>query len=154
MKIHGEWVTTLVNDVVVRTTAGSFNLEGTIACFHDTQKTAPTDRPWAIFNHAINWEMSNEEALQAYPMMRDWVFSHGCVCIVVIVSTGMRLKIHQKQTGGYSDDQVRYLTDIDEAFAWLNSKGFPFNMADYPHNDFLEHVKKAAELKDLGFIRF
>ncbi|MCU6435619.1 hypothetical protein LPB67_17710 [Undibacterium sp. Jales W-56] len=141
MKIHGEWEISLVGNVLVRTTAGSFNEQGTLACFRDTQKKAPVGTPWAGLTNAAHWEMSSARSLQAFPQMREWAFQHGCVCLAVVVPDQMRMTIHQRQTGNLPDNLVRYFSDMAEACAWLTAKGFPFTPEDYPHADFIERTR-------------
>ncbi|MFZ6846018.1 hypothetical protein [Undibacterium sp. RuTC16W] len=143
MKIHGEWEISLVRNVLVRTTAGSFNEQGTLACFRDTQEKAPVGTPWAGLTNAAHWEMSSASSLQAFPQMREWAFQHGCVCLAVIVPDQMRLAIHQRQTGNLPEHLVHYFSDMQEACIWLTSKGFPFAPADYPHAAFIERTKPA-----------
>ncbi|MBC3884580.1 hypothetical protein [Undibacterium griseum] len=137
MKIHGLWKISLVRNVLVRTTAGSFNEAGTQACFAETQQKAPVDKPWAGLTNAANWEMSNAAALQSFPKMREWAFQNNCVCLAVVVPSQIRQLIHQRQTGHMPENLVRYFSNMEEACDWLTERGFPFTIADYPHEDFV-----------------
>lgn len=143
MKIHGEWAISLVRNVLVRSTAGSFNEAGTLACFRETQRLAPTGTPWAGLTNAVHWEMSNASALQAFPQMRAWAFKHGCVCLAVIVPSRIRKEIHQRQTGNLPENLVHYFASMEEACAWLTAQGFPFAPADYPHAEFIARTRVA-----------
>ena len=141
MKIHGEWAISLVRDVLVRSTAGSFNEAGTMACFKEIQKKAPAGTPWAGLTNAAHWEMSSANALQAFPQMREWAFKHGCVCQAVVVPSRIRMEIHQRQTGNLAEYLVHYFAVMEEACAWLTAKGFPFSPKDYPHNEFIARAQ-------------
>jgi hypothetical protein len=142
MKIHGEWKITLVRDVLVRTTFGSFNDEGTLACYRDTQSKAPIGSAWASLTNAAHWEMSNIASLQSFAEMREWAFANGCVCVAVVMPDILRKEIHQRQTGNLSENLVRYFSTITDACAWLTSRGFAFSAADYPHTDFIANMQK------------
>lgn len=144
MKIHGAWEITLVKNVLVRTTAGSFNEQGTLACFRETQEKAPVAQAWAGLTNAANWEMSNAASLQAFPQMREWAFAHGCVCLAVIVPNAVRMNIHQRQTGNLPQELVHYFSDMATACEWLTSKGFPFTPAEYPHTAFVTKTAPAT----------
>lgn len=143
MKIHGQWEITVVRNVLVRTTAGSFNEEGTWACFLDTKKKAPVSQPWAGLTNAAHWEMSNVDSLQAFPKMHEWAFQNSCVCLAVVVPDNMRKEIHRRQTGNLPEDLVHYFSTIEEACTWLTSRGFDFTVADYPHAEFIARTRKA-----------
>lgn len=144
MKIHGDWIITLVRNVLVRTTFGSFNDEGTWACFLDTKQKAPAGSAWAGLTNAAHWEMSNIDSLQSITEMREWAFGNGCVCLAVVVPDTFRQAIHQRQTGNLSEELVHYFSTIEDACAWLTSRGFAFSVADYPHADFIEKLQKLS----------
>lgn len=144
MKIHGEWAITLVRNVLVRTTSGSFNEDGTWACFRDTKQKAPVGSAWAGLTNAEYWEMSNIDSLQAFPEMRDWAFNHGCVCLAVVVPDTLRQEIHRRQTGNLPENLVHYFSTLKDACDWLTSRGFDFSVADYPHADFIAKTQKSG----------
>jgi len=144
MKIHGLWKITLVGNVLVRTTAGRFNDQGTLACFQDTQLKAPIGTQWAILGDATHWELSNASSLQSFPQMREWVFAHGCQCIAMVVPNQVCQMIHQRQTGHFPEDSVRYFSSMQDACEWLEQKGFPFDLNTYPHHAFLEKYLKSG----------
>ncbi|CAN5690412.1 hypothetical protein BH11PSE12_BH11PSE12_19810 [soil metagenome] len=140
MKIHGEWEITLVRNVLVRTTAGSFNDEGTQACFLETQQKAPSTMAWAGLTNAANWEMSSATSLQAFAHMREWAFTHGCTCLAVVVPNRIRMEIHRRQTGNAPQDLVHYFSSLETACTWLTGRGFAFTLDDYPHQAFVDRT--------------
>lgn len=142
MKIHGDWIITLVRNVLVRTTFGGFNEEGTWACFLDTKQKAPVGSAWAGLTNASHWEMSSMDSLKAFPEMREWAFANGCVCLAVVVQDNLRKEIHQRQTGNLPEDLVHYFSTIEDACLWLTARGFAFSVADYPHAEFIEKMQK------------
>ncbi|TXI90483.1 MAG: hypothetical protein E6Q34_08865 [Burkholderiaceae bacterium] len=142
MKIHGEWKISVVRNVLVRTTAGIFNDEGTLAVFEETKLKAPIEQPWAGLTNAERWEMSTASSLQLFPGMREWAFANNCVCLAIVVPSALKKKIHQQQTGDFPPDKVAYFNDLDSACAWLSNKGFPITRAEYPHAEFLEHSRQ------------
>lgn len=137
MKIHGEWRISVVGDVMVRTTAGSFNERGTKAVFQETLEKMPQGRPWVTLGDARLWEMSNAASLQAIPAMRDWLFEHGCVGLAIVLPGVIRSLIFQRETGSTPNEQLQFFSTLEEACAWLTSLGFPFSVTDYPHSEFV-----------------
>lgn len=138
MKIHGEWEITVVRNILVRTTAGIFNDEGTLAVFEETKNKAPTEQSWAGLTNAERWEMSTASSLQMFPGMREWAFANNCRGLAIVVPSNLKKKIHQQQTGQYPPDKVAYFSDLESACAWLTQKGFPISPEEYPHREFLE----------------
>lgn len=141
MKIHGEWKISLVRNILVRSTAGVFNNEGTLAVFEETKATAPIHAPWAGLTNAENWEMSTASSLQLFPSMREWAFENNCHCLAIVLPSLLKKKIHQQQTGQFPEEFVRYFSDLDQACAWLSGKGFPITADEYPHYDFIERTR-------------
>lgn len=141
MKIHGEWEISTIRNILVRSTAGIFNNEGTVAVFEETKAKAPTNDAWAGLTNAENWEMSTASSLQLFPGMREWAFENNCRCLAIVVTSLLKTKIHQQQTGQFSEDVVKYFTSLDEACDWLTSKGFPVTADEYPHRDFIERTR-------------
>lgn len=144
MKIHGEWEITVLRNILVRTTAGIFNDEGTLAVFEETKQKAPIHAPWAGLTNAERWEMSTASSLQMFPGMREWAFANNCVCLAIVVPSVLKKKIHQQQTGDFPTDKVAYFNDLSSACAWLTKKGFSVSPEEYPHYDFLEHSRKLS----------
>lgn len=142
MKIHGHWKITLVGNVMVRTTFGSFNLEGTQACYLDQKNKAPVGTPWASLNNGLYWDMSTLDSLRSFPEMREWAFKNGCVCVAVVLSDQLRQQIHKIQTGNLPEDVLSYFSNIEDACHWLTQRGFAISAADYPHDDFIDKMKK------------
>lgn len=141
MKIHGEWEISVVRNILVRSTAGVFNNEGTLAVFEETKAKAPTHAAWAGLTNAENWEMSTASSLQLFPNMREWAFQNNCHCLAIVVTSALKTKIHQQQTGQYAEDIVKYFTNLRDACQWLTDKGFPINEDEYPHRDFIERTR-------------
>lgn len=139
-KIHGEWEITLVRNVLVRSTAGAFNLEGMLSCFQEFQQKVPAT-PWASLADGSNWEMSSAKALRTIQDMRRWTFSHHCVCSAIVIPGQLRRNIHQRESGDFPDELVRYFSDMEAACVWLTAKGFPFAPADYPHQEFIARTR-------------
>lgn len=134
----------MVGNVMVRTSAGSFNEEGTQACFRETQQLAPRDRPWVILADASLWTLSNLESLKLFPGMREWAFTHGCQKIAMVMPSPLIQTIHQRNTGNFPQDKVRYFPVMQEAIDWLADNGFVFDPADYPHHEFLQRWQANA----------
>ncbi|MDE2428211.1 MAG: hypothetical protein KGM99_05750 [Burkholderiales bacterium] len=140
LKVHGEWEITLVRNVLVRSTAGSLNVAGMYACFQEVKAKAPATA-WASLSNGSNWEMSSAEALQTLKAMRQWVFSHHCACVAVVIPGLLRRNIHQRETGAAGEQNVRYFSSLEQACAWLSDRGFRITPEDYPHYAFLERTK-------------
>lgn len=140
MNKHGQWEMTLVNDVLVRSVAGHFNLAGTISCFQEMQEIAPKNRPWGFLGNAQNWEMSSEDSFKMIKEMKEWKFKNGCMCSAIIIPTAFRKKIYQINSEAIPSDTVKYFDDLESAAAWLTEKGFPFLVKDYPHNEFIRRT--------------
>ncbi|MBR7801336.1 hypothetical protein [Undibacterium fentianense] len=149
MKIHGEWEISVIRQILIRSTAGVFNREGTLAVFQETQEKAPIQAPWVGLTNAENWEMSGAESLQLFPSMREWAFAHQCQALAVVVPSELKKKIHQTQTGIFSKDQVAYFTRLDAACEWLTQKGFRISPEEYPHAEFIRRTKPQTP-DDLG----
>lgn len=141
MKIHGEWEISVIRQILVRSTAGTFNEEGTLAVFKEFQQKAPIQLPWAGLSNAENWEMSTAGSLQLFPAMREWAFSHNCQALAVVLPSKLKTKIHQSQTGKVHEDQLAYFTKLEEACTWLSVKGFPISAEEYPHHEFIRRTK-------------
>ncbi len=141
MKIHGEWEISLIRNILVRSTAGVFNNEGTLAVFEETKATAPIQAPWAGLTNAENWEMSSASSLQMFPGMREWAFENNCKCLAIVVPSMLKKKIHQQQTGHFPEELVRYFTDLEQACQWLSERGFAITADEYPHHAFIERTR-------------
>lgn len=158
MKIHGEWRISLVGanqDILVRTTAGSFNERGTNAVFQETLEKMPQDRPWVTLGDARLWEMSNATSLQAIPAMRDWLFQRGCVGLAIVLPGRIRSLIFQRETGSTPNELMQFFATLEDACEWLTSLGFPFTPADYPHNEFVTQflAKQTHDVLDFPTIK-
>ncbi|MBC3872709.1 hypothetical protein [Undibacterium flavidum] len=140
-KIHGEWEITVIRQILIRSTAGVFNEEGTRAVFEETQMKAPIAAPWVGLTNAENWEMSGATSLQLFPGMREWAFAHHCVALAIVVPSELKKKIHQHQTGDFGHDRVNYFSNLEQACEWLTAKGFPIREEEYPHRDFIRRTK-------------
>jgi hypothetical protein len=140
-KIHGEWQISLVKDVLVTTMAGVFNEPGTRAYFKEAIATAMIDKPWAALSNSENWDMSCAACLEIFAEMRRYAFDHQCQCLAVIIPSFLRKTIHQRQTGNFSEDQVAYFDNLEDATAWLRLKGFDFFPEDFPHYDFIQRTR-------------
>lgn len=141
MKIHGDWEITVIRQILVRSTAGIFNEEGTLAVFKETQEKAPLDAPWAGLTNAENWEMSGASSLQMIRTMRRWAFENNCACLALVLPNKLKQKIHQQQTGAFADPRVAYFSELAEACVWLSERGFPITEAEYPHRAFIERTR-------------
>jgi hypothetical protein len=137
MKIHGEWQISIIGDVMVRTTAGSFNERGTSAVFQETLEKIPQDRPWVSLGDARLWEMSNTASLQAISAMRDCLFQRGCVGLAIVLPGRIRSLIFQRETGSTPNERLQFFSTLEEACTWLSSLGFSITPADYPHTEFV-----------------
>nr|WP_315466470.1 hypothetical protein [uncultured Undibacterium sp.] len=141
MKIHGEWEISVIRQILIRSTAGVFNEDGTLAVFKETQEKAPIQAPWVGLTNAENWEMSSASSLQLLPSMREWAFAHNCQALAIVVSSELKKKIHQAQTGQYSEERVGYFSSLDQACDWLSQKGFAISADEYPHTEFIARTK-------------
>jgi len=141
MKIHGDWEITVIRQILVRSTAGIFNEEGTLAVFKETQEKAPTLLPWAGLTNAENWEMSGANSLQMIRGMRIWAFENNCACLALVLSNSLKQKIHQQQTNGVNDPRIAYFSKLKDACAWLSERGFPITEDEYPHRAFLDRTR-------------
>ena len=144
MKIHGDWEITVIRQILVRSTAGIFNDEGTLAVFKETQEKAPIHALWAGLTNAENWEMSGASSLQMIRGMRVWAFENNCACLAVVVPNNLKQKIHQQQTDSVADPHVAYFSELGEACMWLSDQGFPITKEEYPHRAFLERTRPAT----------
>ncbi len=140
MNIHGEWEISVIRQILVRSTAGVFNEQGTLAVFKETQEKAPIGAPWVGLTNAENWEMSGASSLQMFPKMREWAFAHNCQALAIVVTSELKKKIHQTQTGQFPEDRVAYFSDLAQACAWLSEKGFPISVDEYPHRAFISRT--------------
>ncbi|MFZ6819959.1 hypothetical protein [Undibacterium sp. Ji22W] len=141
MKIHGEWEITVIRQILIRSTAGVFNEEGTRAVFQETQQKAPISAPWVGLTNAENWEMSGASSLQLFPGMREWAFANNCAALAIVVPSELKKKIHQHQTGEFSQDRIAYFSNLTQACEWLCSKGFAIRADEYPHHEFIRRTK-------------
>lgn len=141
MKIHGEWEISVIRQILIRSTAGVFNEEGTRAAFEETQQKAPSNAPWVGLTNAENWEMSGAASLQLFPGMREWAFANNCVALAIVVPSELKKKIHQAQTGDFGQDRVAYFSTLDQACVWLTAKGFAISADEYPHQEFIRRTK-------------
>lgn len=141
MRIHGEWEITVLRQILIRSTAGIFNEEGTFAAFRETQQKAPTQLPWAGLSNAENWEMSGAGSLQMIRGMREWAFENNCACLALILPNALKQKIHQQQTDAVNDPRIAYFFQLKDACAWLSAQGFPITEEEFPHRAFIERTK-------------
>lgn len=141
MNIHGEWEISLVGNVLVRSTAGHFNVQGAKSCFEESQIKAPKDKPWALLGNASNWEMAGEDSFQLFPSMFEWAFDNGCLFGAIIMSTNVQKKIYEHFSRNSTGDKFKYFKNLDAACAWLTEKGFSIHPDDYPHYAFIERTK-------------
>lgn len=141
MKIHGDWEITLLGNVLVRSIAGHFNVEGTKAFIEEVRQKAPKNQAWAVLGNAENWEMSGKDSLKLLPQFHEWSIKNGCVCFAIVMPTKMHELIHQRIAGEISEEILKYCSTLEEACAWLNVKGFAITPQDYPHYDFLNKTK-------------
>jgi hypothetical protein len=141
MKIHGDWEITVIRQILVRSTAGIFNEEGTLAVFKETQEKAPIHAPWAGLSNAENWEMSGASSLQMIRGMRIWAFENNCAGLALVLPNTLKQKIHQQQTGAVTDPRVAYFSELAEACVWLSERGFTITEAEYPHRAFIERTR-------------
>lgn len=142
-KIHGEWEISVIRQIIVRSTAGVFNEEGTLAAFKEFQEKAPITAPWAGLTNAENWEMSSAVSLQRISAMRDWAFAHQCQALAIVMPNKLKKKIYQTQTGEFGEDKVAYFFELAQACEWLTGKGFAISVDEYPHQDFIARTKPA-----------
>jgi hypothetical protein len=140
-KIHGEWEISVIRQIIIRSTAGVFNEEGTLAAFKELQEKAPIAAPWAGLTNAENWEMSSASSLQRISAMRDWAFAHRCQALAIVMPNKLKKKIYQTQTGEFGEDKVAYFFELEQACEWLTAKGFAITAAEYPHYDFIARTK-------------
>jgi hypothetical protein len=141
MRIHGEWEISLVGNVLVRSTAGQFNIEGTKACFLESQNNVPKNKSWAYLGNASNWEMTGSDSFQLFPNMFEWAFNNGCVCGAVVMPNIIHKKIYEQIAKETTGDKFRYFKTLVDASEWLTSKGYPLTPEDYPHYEFIERTK-------------
>lgn len=141
MKIHGEWEISLVGNVLVRSSAGQFNIEGTKACFLESQNKAPKNRPWAYLGNATNWEMSGEDSFKLFPSTIEWALNNGCSYCAIVFPNIILEKLYKKYTNNLTGNKFNYFNTLNEACEWLTSKGYPITLEDYPHHEFIERTK-------------
>lgn len=141
MKIHGEWEITVLRQILIRSTAGIFNEEGTLAAIRETQQKAPIQLPWVGLSNAENWEMSGASSLQIIRSTREWAFANNCVGLALVLPNVLKRKIHQQQTKAENDPRIAYFFQLKDACAWLSAQGFPITEDEYPHRAFIERTK-------------
>lgn len=141
MNSHGQWEITLVDKVLIRSTAGHFNLTGTLICHQELQDKAPKEGQWAFLENGVNWEMSSEESLHYIKEIRDWKFQNGCMYAAIITPNSISKTIYQRTTCAEPTEQVKYCDSLETAAQWLNSKGFSFSVENFPHTDFLNRTR-------------
>jgi hypothetical protein len=139
--IHGEWEISVIRQILIRSTAGVFNAQGTMAVFKETQEKAPTQAPWVGLTNAENWEMSGTSSLQLFPGMREWAFAHNCQALAIVLPSELKKRIHQTQTGEFGEDKVAYFSTLEQACEWLSHKGFSISPDEYPHREFIAKTR-------------
>lgn len=141
MRIHGEWKINLVGDVLVRSTAGQFNIEGTKACSLEAKKIVPKNTPWAYLGNASNWEMSGEESFKLFPTLIEWALNNGCQYGAIVLPNIILEKLYKEYTNNITGNKFQYFKTLEEACEWLTSKGFAISPKDYPHYEFIARTK-------------
>jgi hypothetical protein len=137
MNPHGRWVVTRVGNVLVQTNAGHFNEEGVLGAFADMRAAMPTTGPWAVLVDARHWNMASERSLELIFDFRKLMFESGCTVNACVIPPGLRNEIHQKFSGGFSREKLRYFQSLEDACDWLTACGFPISVTQYPHHDFV-----------------
>lgn len=140
-KIHGEWEISVIRQIIIRSSAGVFNAEGTLAAFKEYRDKAPISAPWAGLTNAVNWEMSNATSLQRIAKMREWAFSNNCKALAIVMPSKLKKQIYRTQTDDFEDERIAYFSDLEQACAWLTAQGFEISAEEYPHHDFIARTQ-------------
>jgi hypothetical protein len=143
MKIHGQWEISLVRNIVLSAVAGIFNEEGAEAEMRDFYALVPNETAWATLINLSNWDMGSGATFKVVLNFHEWILAHGCQRIAIVMPSGFRRTIHQKNTSQFSGDVLRYFGNFEDASAWLSVEGFLINADENPHQKFLERTRLA-----------
>lgn len=127
---HGEYRFWRCGDVLAVEAVGVFNQEGATDLFDDFREFwLAQDSPsrWAYLIDVRRWEGSTPEAFEQGREMQFWCGEHGAqvFCRVHarnILNAAFRHQIEILSSG--QEDALMVCSDLDEAWAWLESRGF------------------------------
>jgi len=132
MQAHGSFHLWVDNQVLLGRISGAWNEEEGWLYFKKIKEiTKPIiHKPWAMILYLNDWELTTPETEQASRALVNWTWQHKLARVAEVYDASIvkQLQIDRLVKEGPSGFKRRQFSNETEAFAWLDSQGYPLEL--------------------------
>ncbi len=133
MQAHGSYELRVNNQVLIAKIIGAWNKETGEQYFCELKKISHhlIQQPWAMVVYLTEWELGTPGSDEVTLELIEWLTANKLDKVAEIYSPSILKKMHVQNMVDKTESKIdrQYFSDEQAGFTWLESQGFPVNLA-------------------------
>jgi hypothetical protein len=126
MKAHGSYKLEVNNNTITFTAYDAWNYEAAIEWGNELKNIVAqmNNEPWAFLSDLTEWELITPGATGYISELYSWVNDQNFKYLAVVFGLSIQKSLLEEHHKIFTNVEINYFGDLDEANCWLNSVGF------------------------------
>ncbi len=126
MKGHGAYKLEVNNNTITFNAYGAWNYETAEEWGRELKDIVVqmNNKPWAFLSNLTEWELITPDAKEYISELYSWFNKQNFKYLAIIYGLSVQKSLLEEHHKIFTNVEIEYFDDLDEAICWLNSVGF------------------------------